>query len=99
MSAARPSSEQRMAAEPVRRRVASPESRARRRLARRRRRVARWDVALGIAGALVLILATPGLAMAAAIALVVLVLCGASWMLERRARGRRSARRPRPRRR
>jgi len=99
MSATRPSSHSRRA-EPVRRASARLELRARRRLARRRQRIARIDVAIGVAGALVLILATPGLAMAGAIALLVLALCGASWLLERRRRSREAVRRAsRPRRR
>jgi Flp pilus assembly protein TadB len=62
--------------------------RARRREARRRIRLARLDLGLGLFAALVLLLATPGLAMTAVIALVVLALCGLSVLLERRARRR-----------
>jgi len=62
--------------------------RARRRDARRRRRLARTDLGLGLVGAIVLVLATPGLAIAALIALLVLVLCGLSFLLERRRRVR-----------
>src|SRR6202035_1282330 len=54
------------------------ELRERRRSARRRQRLARIDLGLGGAGALVLLLATSGLAIAAVIALVVLVLCALS---------------------
>jgi Flp pilus assembly protein TadB len=69
----------------------SPALRARRRSARRRR-VARLDVAIGLVLALVLVLATPGLAIAAVIALLVLVICLVSVLLERvSARRRRSA--------
>ena len=62
--------------------------RERRRQARRRRRLARLDVGLGVLGALVLIIATPGLAMTALIALLVLALCGVSVLLERRTQRR-----------
>ncbi|MCW3057609.1 MAG: hypothetical protein JWO21_1578 [Solirubrobacterales bacterium] len=62
--------------------------RTRRRDARRRRRLARTDLALGLAGAIVLLVATPGLAIAALIALLVLLLCGLSFFLERRRRVR-----------
>jgi hypothetical protein len=50
------------------------------------------DLGLGVLGAIVLILATPGLAISGLIALLVLVACGASFVLERRrrARGRRA---------
>jgi hypothetical protein len=53
------------------------------------------DLGLGLVAALVLLLATPGLAMTAVIALVVLAICGLSIVLERRGRRRAvSARRP-----
>jgi Flp pilus assembly protein TadB len=64
------------------------ELRARRRDARRRRRLARMDLGLGVVGAIVLLVATPGLAIAALIALLVLLLCGLSFFLERRRRVR-----------
>ena len=64
------------------------ELRERRRLARRRQRLARIDLGLGAAGALVLLLATPGLAVSAVIALLVLALCGLSVVVERRRRRR-----------
>lgn len=64
--------------------------RARRREARRRRYVARVDVGLGVLGALVLLLATPGLAITLIFALLVLGLCLLSVVLERRS-ARRSA--------
>jgi Flp pilus assembly protein TadB len=64
---------------------------ARRRQARRRRNLARLDVGFGLLCAIVLILASPGLAIVALVALVVLVLCALSIALERRA-ARRSAR-------
>jgi hypothetical protein len=57
---------------------------ARRRDARRRRHVARVDLGLGLAGALVLLLATPGLAITAVIALIVLLLCLLTLVAERR---------------
>ena len=56
---------------------------ARRRQERRRRNLARLDVGLGLACAVVLILATPGLAITALVALLVLVVCGLSFVLER----------------
>jgi hypothetical protein len=56
----------------------------RRRDARRRRHVARVDLGLGVAGAVVLLLATPGLAITALVALIVLVLCLLTLVLERR---------------
>jgi Flp pilus assembly protein TadB len=62
--------------------------RARRREARRRRRLARVDLGLGVAGALVLLIATPGLAIAALVAGIVLVACVTSFAVERRRRGR-----------
>ena len=65
--------------------------RARHRSARRRRRVARLDVAIGLVLALVLVLATPGLAIAAVIALLVLAICLASVLLERLSGRRRRA--------
>jgi hypothetical protein len=42
------------------------------------------DVGLGLLAALILILATPGLAITAVVALLVLVLCALSIVLERR---------------
>lgn len=68
--------------------------RARRREARRRRRLARLDLGLGVIGAMVLLVATPGLAITAVIALAVLALCVLSAVLERR-RGRLRAERSR----
>jgi uncharacterized protein (DUF58 family) len=46
------------------------------------------DLGLGLLGAIALLLATPGLAVAALIALLVLVLCALSFLLERRRRVR-----------
>jgi Flp pilus assembly protein TadB len=75
--------------------------RERRRQARLRRRLARLDAGLAVTGALVVLLATPGLAVAAVIALVLLAVCGASLLWERaaarrsdRARRRSPAREP-----
>lgn len=64
------------------------ELRARRREARRRRRLARVDLGLGMAGALVLLIASPGLAITGLIAAVVLAVCGLSVFKERHARRR-----------
>jgi membrane protein implicated in regulation of membrane protease activity len=52
------------------------------------RRLARLDLALGVLGAIVLLLATPGLAVSSLIALFVLALCALSVVLERRRRRR-----------
>jgi peptidoglycan/LPS O-acetylase OafA/YrhL len=59
---------------------------ARRREARRRRHLARVDVGLGLAGALVLVIATPGLAITGLVALIVLALCGLTFAVDRRRR-------------
>jgi hypothetical protein len=65
---------------------------ARRREARRRRHLARVDVGLGLLGAVVLVIATPGLAITGLVALIVLALCGLTYALDRRRRpGRRHA--------
>jgi Flp pilus assembly protein TadB len=91
---------------PDRRLADADELRARRRRARRRQRVARIDLGLGVGAALILILITPGLAISGLVAALVLVACMASFVIERRRRdpahalkrrGRRLARRPRPR--
>jgi Flp pilus assembly protein TadB len=60
----------------------------RRRVARRRRHLARVDLALGLVAALILVLAAPGLAIAGLIALIVLVGCLAAFLLDRRRRSR-----------
>jgi Flp pilus assembly protein TadB len=65
-----------------------PELRERRRLARRRQRVARIDLGLGAVAALVLLLASPGRAIPAVIALLVLLVCALSLVVERRRRRR-----------
>jgi hypothetical protein len=62
----------------------------RRRDARRRKHLARVDVGLGLVGALILLFATPGLAITGLVALIVLVLCLLTFALERRSRSRRS---------
>ena len=63
--------------------------RARRREADRRRRLLRLDLALGVLGAIVLLLATPGLAIAAVVAGVLLAVCVVSVLVERRRRAKR----------
>lgn len=60
----------------------------RRRVARRRRHLARVDVGLGLLGAMILILAAPGLAITGLIALIVLVGCLAAFVIERRRSAR-----------
>jgi hypothetical protein len=72
--------------------------RARRRAARRRSRLARLDLGLGVVAALVLLVASPGAAMTAVIALLALVLCVVSLAGERWIRRRRSQRTERMRR-
>jgi hypothetical protein len=69
--------------------------RARRREARRRQRTARIDLGLGMCAALVLLLATPGLAITGLITLLILALCGASIVRERRRRARSEEETPR----
>ncbi len=67
--------------------------RMRRRQARRRRRLARVDVGLGLAGALTLLIASPGLAVTGLIAALVLAACVVSFLAQRR-RSRRVVRAP-----
>jgi Flp pilus assembly protein TadB len=64
------------------------ELRARRRQARRTRRLARVDVGLGAFGALVLLIASPGLAITGLIAVLVLAACLISTAVQRRIRRR-----------
>jgi hypothetical protein len=64
------------------------ERRTRRRQARRTRRLARVDVGLGVFGALVLLIASPGLAITGLIALLVLASCVTSALVQRRMRRR-----------
>jgi Flp pilus assembly protein TadB len=74
--------------------------RARRRAARRRRRLARIDLGLGMAGAIVLLLATPGLAITLLVTIAILAACTFSIVRERRRARAQSApprRSPRPR--
>jgi hypothetical protein len=71
--------------------------RERRRQARRRRRLVRLDTWLAVTGAIVVLLATPGLAIAAIVAFVLLGVCAASIAWERSVAWR-SARAARPRR-
>lgn len=61
---------------------------ARRREARRRRRLTRVDLGLGIAAALVLLIASPGLAVTGLISALVLAACAISVFAQRRMRGR-----------
>jgi Flp pilus assembly protein TadB len=65
--------------------------RVRRREAQRRRQLARIDLGLGVLGALVLWIATPGLAIAALIAGIVLAACVTSFMVQRRRKAGREA--------
>jgi hypothetical protein len=96
VSAARPS---RQHSEPERTPAALGDLRARRREARRKRRLARVDLGLGVAGALVLLLVSPGLAITGLIALLVLAGCLISALVGRRARRRAgNSTSPRPRR-
>ena len=90
MSATRPSRESSGTlggvAGPVRRDPAH--LRARRREARRRQRLARVDLGIGLFTALILLIATPGLAITGLIAGLLLVLAVGSVMLERRRAAR-----------
>lgn len=63
----------------------------RRRDARRRRHLARVDLGLGLVGAILLVLAAPGLAITGLVALIVLVVCLITYAFERRRRSRRSS--------
>jgi hypothetical protein len=60
--------------------------RAWRRDAGRTRHLARVDLGLGLLGALLLLVVTPGLAITGLIALIVLLLCMLTFLLERRRR-------------
>ncbi len=60
--------------------------RARRRAAERRRRLARLDVALGVAAAVFVFIVSPGLAITAIVALLTLLACGVSVLVQRRRR-------------
>ena len=59
---------------------------ARRREARRKRRLLRVDVGVGLVLAIVLLIATPGLAIAALLAGLMLALCVGSAVVQRRRR-------------
>jgi hypothetical protein len=61
-----------------------PSRLSRRRDARRRRHLARVDLGLGVVGAVVLLVATPGLAITGLVALIVLVFCLLAFVAERR---------------
>jgi len=65
------------------------ELRLRRRDAQRRRGLLRLDVALGVLAAIIVLLATPGIAIAALVALLMLVAIIGSVMFERRRARRR----------
>jgi len=65
------------------------ELRFRRREADRRRRLVRVDLGLGLLGAIVLLIFTPGLAIAALVALLLVVLCMVSAVAQRRRARRR----------
>jgi hypothetical protein len=71
------------------------ELRTRRRLARRRRRLARIDLGLGVFVAIVFFLVSPGLAITGLVALVTLLVCVLSLALERGRRARAGGRRSR----
>ncbi len=62
------------------------ELRSRRRQARRTRRLARVDVGLGVTAALVLLIASPGLAITGLIAALMLAACAISALVRRRRR-------------
>ena len=62
---------------------------SRRREANRRRRLLRVDIGLGVLAGIVLLLATPGIAIAAIFAGVLLVVCVASVLVQRRNARRR----------
>jgi hypothetical protein len=64
--------------------------RARRREANRRRRLLRVDVGAGVLGALVLLLATPCVAIAAIFAGLLLLACAISVLLQRRSARKRA---------
>jgi hypothetical protein len=95
MSAERsPSNRSRAASDVAYRTSDMTQLRARRRDARRRRRLARVDLGLGVLVALVVLLVSAGLAIAGLISLVMLALCALSIVLERRRRARAVAGRP-----
>jgi hypothetical protein len=69
-----------------RRPMAMTDLQARRRVARRRRQIARFDVALGAVVAVTLLIVSPGLAITAVVALLVLAVCAVSLGVGRRRR-------------
>lgn len=71
------------------------ELRARRRDARRRVRLARIDLGLGVLGAMCLWILTPGLAISSLIGGLILVACVASVVVKRRRRARAESGEPR----
>jgi hypothetical protein len=90
MSAARSRRELERPPELAHRRPAMGRLRARRREARRRRRLARLDIAIGVGVALALFIISPGLAVTGIVALLTLLACGISVVLEHRhAQGKR----------
>ena len=93
MSATRPASRNAPDSPVVYTQADIPRLRARRREARRRSRLARLDLGLGLIAALVLLLASPGLAMTGVIVLIVLAICALSVPLEGRLRQRGQRRR------
>jgi hypothetical protein len=97
MSATRPSREPTARASNVTPARDVGQVRERRRRARRKQRLARLDLGLGVLGAIVLLLATPGLAISALVALLVLAVCLVSFVLERRKRVRARTSGPAPR--
>jgi len=89
MSATHRSEPTRPPAAPVPRDIAHLQSR--RREANRRRRLLRIDVGLGLLAGIVLLVATPGLAIAAIFAGVLLAACVLSVLVQRRRERRRAA--------
>jgi Flp pilus assembly protein TadB len=63
---------------------------ARRRAANRRRRLLRLDIGVGVFVAIVLLIATPGLAIAGILGIVMLAVCVGSVLVERRRRRKRA---------
>jgi len=84
VSAARPSRDRPIGLPPAP--VDIAELHARRREANRKRRLARVDIGLGVAGALVLLILSPGLAVTGLIAAIVLLACVLLALRDRRTR-------------
>lgn len=89
MSATRPSRPRTVEPSAPRQPRRSSQLQAGRRAAERRRQLFRLDVAVGVLLALFLLVATPGLAIAAVLGGLMLVGCVTSVVLERRRRRRR----------